>query len=74
MMSLGYFSVTELMAAMPEVVAIEREQKQGDWKLFDVRTYKPKTPGEHLTFRLQEQGFGCQAHKRHMLRLVQMSR
>ncbi|XP_071801844.1 uncharacterized protein [Asterias amurensis] len=43
MMSLGYYSVTELMAAMPEVVAIEREQKQGDWKLYDVRTYKPKT-------------------------------
>ncbi|XP_022085357.1 tudor domain-containing protein 5-like isoform X2 [Acanthaster planci] len=43
MMSLGYFSVTELMAAMPEVVAVEREQKQGDWKLYDVRTYKPKT-------------------------------
>ncbi|XP_038063812.1 tudor domain-containing protein 5-like isoform X2 [Patiria miniata] len=43
MMSLGYYSVTELMANMPEVVVIEREQKQGDWKLYDVRTYKPKT-------------------------------
>ena len=51
-MSLGYYSVTELMAAMPEVVAIEREQKQGDWKLYDVRTYKPKTNLQNNTSKL----------------------
>ena len=42
-MSLGYYSVTELMAAMPEVVVIEREQKQSDWKLYDIRTYKARS-------------------------------
>lgn len=45
LISIGFYSVVELVSAIPEIVAIERQKKNSDWKLFDARTFVPtKSP------------------------------
>ncbi len=46
MFSLGFYSVVELVFAMPSIVSVEREESHGDWTLYDARTHQPK-PGNH---------------------------
>ena len=45
MFSLGFYSVVELVCAMPSIVTVEREDSHGDWTLYDARTHQPKAGG-----------------------------
>ena len=48
MFSLGFYSVVELVCAMPSIVTVEREETHGDWTLYDARTRQPKPTGKYL--------------------------
>ncbi|XP_063966750.1 uncharacterized protein LOC129277426 isoform X1 [Lytechinus pictus] len=46
LISIGFYSVVELVSAIPDIVAIERQKKNSDWILFDARTFVPSKPPE----------------------------
>ncbi|XP_071490224.1 uncharacterized protein [Diadema antillarum] len=64
LISIGFYSVVELVCAIPEIVAIERQQKNSDWKLFDARTFVPSKPPEPE--RKKKQPAPSQATEKHL--------